>query len=642
MQRELVVAARRARLQGGRVSIAGTLVIIVLGTFAAWYYWEGGHVSNGTMVRVADQALLWTLAYHGVLVGFAFTPGVMSIAGEKDHRTLDFLLTTRLNNAEIVLGKLASCLVLIVATLAAGLPVMLLLHLLGGVDLRLILLAYGGIASTMLFLTSLSIWISAEAPSGRRAVNLAVLCTVTWLIAPFLIMVFLPRFGLRLPEWAATANAWLLASSPFGVVMKLVLGIGASRGLIESVVWMMGLQGAGTVLFLTGSIVRLRPAYRANVSGEARAGIRERRRPVRRIRTRPPVGDDPILWREIYTSQSSSLMNAIGVLINLAFLAALGYATYYYAKPALLEVWQHGFGRSLASDARPEFNLFIRIFSPSPGFSEPVDVARTEFNLFLRYVTTAITVLTTLVIPGCAAEILTRERAKETWSSLLATPMIARDFLRAAILAAAWRLRELIAILGILWTIGLITGAIHPLGYITAVLELIASTWFLLAIGAIGGIQHQDVSTAQGKGFVLALFLIGSGVLPLLLPHWLNSVLLGAGSPPFLFWQSLVTYREVDLAIHDSNYMPLQWIGIGTGEGPLRVVAACLIGIVATALGGWWVWRYGLAHFDRLVGRPWKAIPAVMARASSLVEVPVDGMVPSGDREREEYSPLRR
>src|SRR5207244_10619964 len=98
------------------------LVAIVLGTFATWYYWEAGQISSRLMARIAEQAFLWIIGYHGVcMIGPVVTRSAMAIAGEKDRRTLDFLLATRLSGAEIVLEKCAACLVVGLTTMAAGL-----------------------------------------------------------------------------------------------------------------------------------------------------------------------------------------------------------------------------------------------------------------------------------------------------------------------------------------------------------------------------------------------------------------------------------------------------------------------------------------------------------------------------------------
>ena len=210
-----MTASRKRRLWGSRWFLAGTMLAIVLVTFAARYYWDAGHVSPTMMVRVAIQAFLWiVLAHTALILDVVSTRAAPSIAGEKDRRTLDFLLATRLGNAEIVLGKLATCMIVFVADVAAGLPVMLLLHLLGGVDLRLILLAYAGLITTAFFMIALAIWVSTHASDLRQAGGGSVLWMFAWLGGPFFVSMIFPRFGIRLPGFLLTANAWVMASSP--------------------------------------------------------------------------------------------------------------------------------------------------------------------------------------------------------------------------------------------------------------------------------------------------------------------------------------------------------------------------------------------------------------------------------------------
>jgi ABC-type transport system involved in multi-copper enzyme maturation permease subunit len=67
--------------------------------------------------------------------------GASSISQEKDRRTLDLLLLTRLNNTEIVLGKLASSLIGIANLVFAAVPLSLLIALLGGVSVNQVLIA---------------------------------------------------------------------------------------------------------------------------------------------------------------------------------------------------------------------------------------------------------------------------------------------------------------------------------------------------------------------------------------------------------------------------------------------------------------------------------------------------------------------
>ena len=363
------------------------LVTIALATFGARYYWDRGQVSDHDMMaRIAFQAFLWMLVAHMAIVLAALTRAALSIALEKDRRTLDFLLATRLSNAEIVLGKLAACVGFFVADLAVGLPFMLLLNPLGAIDLKLMLLAYAGLITTGFFVSALSIWVSSGAADSRRAASVSILATMAWLMGPMFVSQIFTGALLRLPGFILTVNAWILTSSPMGLMFKIVGGVTPSSGLLEAVAWMGGLQvGAGTLLILW-AIVRLRSAYRLNVSGDSQSLAARLTRPGWRWWPKPPVGDDPILWREMNVSRSGLLGAVIGLIISLGFTGVLVYVTYFFARPALIEVWRHGYASGITSAERPEWNLWFRFFMPDYGVNSAADIARTEFNLYLRQI----------------------------------------------------------------------------------------------------------------------------------------------------------------------------------------------------------------------------------------------------------------
>ena len=271
LNRELLIATRKTSLWGNRRFFAGMLLTIVLATFGARYYWDQGHVSDHNMMaRVGFQAFLWMVIAHMVAIFTVFWEwAAPSIALEKDRRTLDFVLATRLSNAEIVLGKLAACMTLLVAGFAAGLPIMLLLHPLGGIDLRLILLAYAGLFTTAFFMITLGIWVSTGATNVRVARAVPLVWWIGWLSGPFFASLVFPSIGLRLPRFVLTANAWALTSSPIGLLFKIGGGVRPSSGLLYAVAWMSGLQLTGGALLVIWAIARLRWAYRINVSGDS-------------------------------------------------------------------------------------------------------------------------------------------------------------------------------------------------------------------------------------------------------------------------------------------------------------------------------------------------------------------------------------
>jgi ABC-type transport system involved in multi-copper enzyme maturation permease subunit len=605
-RRELTTAARRGQLQANRAWFAGILLVIVLGTFASWYIAADQTVSRDMMSEVAARSFLFVLAAHAISILGLATLGAVSIAGEMDRKTLGFMLATRLRSAEIVLGKMAACLAWFVTSLAAGLPVMILLNVLGGVHPHMILLAYAGVASTALFVLAISLFVSSGAATGRRAGGITVFLIVAWLIVPvFLGMTpLLSRIGLQPPAFVREIIAWLLASSPFGLVPMFIGGGVNPRAVYYTLGKMCGLQLAGAAVLIVGAIVRLRPAFRVNFGGDGGPLARRLSRPAWRFRPRPPVGDDPILWREMHTSRGGIVSQLIGQSIALAVLAAVGYVTFFFASRAFVELWHHGYIAVASTTERPELNLVLRFFLDDSGPHVPVDAARLDFNLFLRFAACSILFMLALVSSGIAIELIVIERAKETWNSLLATPLSPREILLSKLRVAIWRLRGLGMILSVLWTLGLLSGAIHPLGLVVAVLLTATSTALFLVFGLRAAVRAKDHSTAYGGVLGLTLPSTLSSGLPYLLPAGISSALWGAGSAPFVAWLSLVSYREVHSLFQLPVYPALQWINLDSAGGPLVAALTCLIGIVAPALAAWWMWNNTVANFDRWVGRP--------------------------------------
>jgi len=605
----LVTAARKTSLWGNRGFFAGLLLTVILATFGARYYWDHGHnLDHDMMARVAFETFFWILPAHmAVIFGVFLEWAAPSIALEKDRRTLDFLLATRLSNAEIVLGKLAACMTVLVAGFAAGLPIMLLLHPLGGIDLRLILLAYAGLITTAFFMIAMAIWVSTRATDVRTARAASIVWWIAWLSGPSFVALIFPTIGLRLPRFVLTANAWVLTSSPFDLFMKISVGATPSSGLFYAVAWMSGLQIAGGTVLVIWAIARLRSAYRVNVSGDSQSVAARLTRPGWRWRPKPAVSDDPIFWREVHTARAGLLGKSLGLVIYLGIYGILTYFTLFFARPALTEVWRNGYASGITSAERPEWNLMIRFFMSGVEVNPPADLARTEFNLYLRFITAPLIFMITLFAFGMAADGIVRERTRETWDSLIATPLTARDILRSNMLAGLWRMRVIVTTLLVLWTIGLIVGSVHPAGFLVSLLVVAAWTWLMLVFGVSVSIAAKDKAPANYRFMGLLHLATGTLVLPFLLPRMFNSVLLGASSPPLVAWMSLVSYRDVRNACQYSVYPALQWMHIDTREGPTLVAATCLIGVIIPAVCGLYLWRDALTNFDRLIGRPRKS-----------------------------------
>ena len=244
------------------------MLTIVLGTFGAWYYWDrGSGPAPVLMGHVARLSFLWIVLVHvtsrSLLI--AASAAAISIAAEKDRRTLDFLLATRLGNAEIVLGKLAACLTVFVSTVAAG-PAGHAAHEHAGEHRSPFDLAHlrqprlhgvlPGVAGDLGLDQSRRTQPPCRQRHGALHDGLADTFPSSWPSA-------VAQMG-RPAAWLHPDRECLaLASGPLSLLMKFAAGITASSGLIDVIAWMGGLQLIGGVFFLFWAIVRLRgSAYR--------------------------------------------------------------------------------------------------------------------------------------------------------------------------------------------------------------------------------------------------------------------------------------------------------------------------------------------------------------------------------------------
>ncbi len=157
--RELVTAPRRGRLFLYRAVYAGVLFGVMC---TAWLLLT----QTQTIRSVGDMARFGAILFQllaplqlAIVVFFAALSTAGAVSQEKDRKTLILLLLTRLNNSELVLGKLLASLVHVLTMLLAGLPVFALAMLFGGISVHQVVrvtlvtlvtaLAAGTLGSTM-------------------------------------------------------------------------------------------------------------------------------------------------------------------------------------------------------------------------------------------------------------------------------------------------------------------------------------------------------------------------------------------------------------------------------------------------------------------------------------------------------------
>ena len=588
---ELLTTARRPRYYAVRFLYGAILLFVVWRNDPALYSWYYSSSGNGEL-SIQALALLGQTLFTAFLVVQSIaillvTPALVAgvIAEEKQRKTLHYLLASPLSSGEIVLGKLAARMVHVGVFLAIGVPVMSLLSLFGGVDPRLVLVMFAASVSTAFFIASLAILLSTHARRVREAMALTYMLTAFWLVAPPLIGMAMPAGGVfwtRVYEWVKPVNDWIAPTSPLFVLMSAGMRRGAVRGgstLPAVMAWMIGLQAAYGALFVLIAVLRLRPVGRKEGGGAGAQWAASLRR-GRRILPRPECGEDAMLWKERYVSRTSVTTKIASAIVLAVVACGLAYLTYDWGKPAFKELLDHGYG------------------------SSGVTNARNEFNQYLRFMCTLIYILWSLGVASAASSGLTSEREEDTWLSLVTTPLAGVEIIRAKMIGAVWGLRWVGAVLATLWLAGLAAGAIHPFGIAAVLLETTAFIWFATALGTYSSLRARNSGRSMLTTLAV-LFVVNGAYLMCCIPVRATTTLVTLGVTPMIEAYSLVSYADVRI------YFTEERIGLGTRQTEL-VLTGIMSLLTYTAAAALLTHR-AISRFDRVVDRPYRPGGTVVA-----------------------------
>jgi hypothetical protein len=403
---------------------------------------------------------------------------------------------------------------------------------------------------------------------------------------------------------------WLVDSSPAGVGVSEFLPTLVPRpfGPVEALSRMIALQVPVASAMVLWAAWQLRPASRALHDGEGPTPLRwlwyiSRRRP----RPRQPVGDDPVLWNELHSQGASSLggriVSGLGSLVGIGVLA-LG--TSWFALPAFAELAERGYGATREGFRMPEGNPLARVLIGKlliPAGAAAPGQARLEFNAALRQFTALLVMLYVVMVSGTVAMSVILEYERDTWHGLIATSLTGWEILRAKMLAAIWRARGAALTLISLWAVGLLAGAVHPLGFLNAVAGLSAIGAFYAAFGVALVLRIGERRQTNLVIILLILCLLPLSALAILVPSR-ASILLGTCSTPFVIWSSLFSYEDVWSVVHSGVLPELGATSIKPGTSARMVLAACWLATIAHAVGAFFLTRSICRRFDSLAGRP--------------------------------------
>lgn len=566
---ELVRIARRQRLTMSRTLFALTLFAIAVSAY--WLAHQGlrGRFTLREVARVTEGLFYGLLAMLFVAVA-TFTPQWTSdaITGEKERRTLPFLLLTDLTSREIILGKLASRLAQLGTFLLAGLPIFVGLQFFGGVDPTLVWIAFGALAATMWSIGSLamlnSVYGKTPRAAAQRTGQAIALYVVGMMMAGQLMRAF-PSVG-RWPGVFAfdlmDLHGWLNIANPLAAIEQITrAGGNAFSDTLWSVTrnYLLSHLALGLV-FSTLAIVRLRPvAASLPLDGpppNVRGGIALRR---------PPVGRLPVYWKMLWCDARPIKTRFGQVLTRILYLLS-------YAPVLIVLALAYHYGRTQSAAAE-------------------------AINVYSRLVVTIVLSGMLLYIAGLAAGSIGRERTKQTLDELLLTDLSTTEILKQKWLAAVVSVRWMVIWVAVHWAIALLVGALHPLA-----VPIVAFLWIvdILYAASLGIYFAARTSTTQRAhfwttmvGILLAIVPLSAGMMVLWLVPSHRSLPMGLFviSPPAALGVAAISVEDWR-DIWNGRMQHVNALVVGTAVG--AAIHLCLAG---------WFWMRAKQWFPRMIGR---------------------------------------
>jgi ABC-type transport system involved in multi-copper enzyme maturation permease subunit len=424
-------------------------------------------VRAGNLAGLAHAFVMAVLVLQTVAI-LVLTPAYLTgaIAGERERGTLDLLFMTHLRDREIVLGKLAAGVTHLGGVFLAGLPLLAATQLWGGVDFTALMAAFLAAGLNVVTVGSVSIFCSAGSRTTGEALGLT--------------------YGLVLTYLGVLGVAWHyipypFATTGFGVFFEMTRGpsrsVSAAAGSLFPLATCVAVNCVVTTVALLSAVAGLRsagsPAGQRNAPHPAVVAPAKTRRNRGSVgspvpRRYPPVGDWPLLWKEINPTTDAKVDRFLDrswpVVVLLALLAGCFLAT------------------TTDMDSGAGIPWIVVGFIPLVFFGVPW----------------------CWVVGFCAAGSVCREREQRTLDCLLTLPAS-----RSAVAGAKWlgaivysRIYYL-AIIALAYLVG--TGVSHPLRALLLLITFVAQIAFLSSLGLRVSVASPSVVRAR---VVMALLLI--------------------------------------------------------------------------------------------------------------------------------------
>jgi ABC-type transport system involved in multi-copper enzyme maturation permease subunit len=487
---ELVSTARRRRYFLLRVLYAALILFIMWVTYESTRDFGRYDADRQTSIRqMATTARVVFVAFSTTqllgILAIAPAMAVGTIATERERRTIEYLFATDLSNLEIILGKTVARFLLIAMFVLASVPILLIFRLLGGIPADLLFASFIIAGSTAVFLTAISVCVSVWSPRSRDAAMrvyriLAALLFLPPILYFFLAIGVLPMGALR--DALNVGVTFLRELNPMFVMGAAMANTYSSSGAVDMqpVLRMAGWHLALSVALVAWATVAVRRVHLRDASS-AKTAAKVERGPRRGIlpRWRPDMFNHPMVWKEAFAPTSKTKLGLVAWLANfLVVIVALGsilYAFFYAWYKNNHNAWDE--------------HLYFGFTAGFTGF---------------------VGSLLLLLLGARASGLVTIEKERDCWISLLATPLTGCEIMRGKMLGNLYSARWGFFLLLFAWALAAILDVRYLLvGTIMAGAFLVCA-WFVTNLGLLFSLRSTTSMRAMGLTLLTGLF-IGGG-----------------------------------------------------------------------------------------------------------------------------------
>jgi ABC-type transport system involved in multi-copper enzyme maturation permease subunit len=483
---EMITGSRRARQFFVRALYGSVLL------FAFWAAYEETHQSGGraNLAQAANVASSFFQFFSVVqllavvLIGPALAASTVAV--ERERRTIEYLFATDLTNREIILGKMAAQLIQLSYVVLGGLPVLAFAMLMGGIAPEQLIAVLVITLSTLVTITVLAVAVSVWSPRARDAIMRVYLILFVVLMIPAVLLPMLLS-GTGLSNWLVPLNEFLIQLNPFMASARstwpsLAGGRGAGNVNWDPVWNLVMMHSIVTVILGALAVWAVRRVHLRESGKAPKQSIRPR------MSRRQQLGNHPMLWKEMITAKSSNKLGIVGNLVLAAALLTL-FATAGYC--------------------------FI-------NFDEET-CART-----VVITSDFLCCGTLLFIATRAAAAITSEKEKDTWVTLLSTPLTGREIIAAKVASSIYSGIWLLILLIVLWGLQIakmktFAGAMRMFGGMSlTVFTLLVIAFFVTSMGTSYSLKVRNSTRAIAATLATALF-VGGGYLFCCMPIMIGS-----------------------------------------------------------------------------------------------------------------------